>query len=85
MHLVGVVDGPHVDLQALAVGVADQPAVDEGDAGLAYRNLEAVGDRAPRGYPQAGQADPAHSQGPGRRAELWAEEGAASCETPIRE
>ena len=42
MHIIGFVDGPHVDLQAALVGVIHETLVDHRDAGLANRYLEAV-------------------------------------------
>jgi hypothetical protein len=42
VHLVGFVDGPHVNLQAALVGMAHETPIDNRDARLANRHLEAV-------------------------------------------
>ena len=43
VHLVGVINGPDVDLEAPVVCMAHESAVHERDASLPYRNLEALG------------------------------------------
>ena len=80
VHLVGFVDGPHVDLQSALVGVVHETPIDNRDTRVALRYLEAVDTGRRRSQPEAGQAEPGGVQWSRRGAELWPKKATAPCQ-----